>query len=178
MSGRKAKPVLERIQKFLDVNVLAKSIPDHVRDQHWIWQGALAPPKPKRVYNKHHRGFHQTDHFRMPARIRDNDGTLKAVVRILHRELRGYDYPYFPRRTHGCDYRCVNPFHLAPPPDSGPEIEPPPADVSDDLAGLVDEITNFIAIHGNDEAAIRDRFLLDYTEQEIETALCLMSSSR
>lgn len=170
-TGRPKTPVLERIQNFLDVDVMSGEPPSHVRDQHWIWRGALASPKMRHRYEPRRQSVLTSEGFVMPARIRDDDNRLRAVCRILFRELRGVDYPYPPRRTHGCDYRCVNPYHLALP-EGLNELEVPPlSDAEDDIAGLVEEIDAFVAANGLDLDAIRSRFLLDYTEDEINTAL-------
>lgn len=169
--GRPKTPVRERIQKFLDVDISGE-IPNHIRDLHWIWRGSMKPPKLRQRYNKHTRSTETNEGFVMPARIRDDDNQLRAAVRILFRELRGVDYPYPPKRTHGCDYRCVNPWHLALPEGlNESEFIPPSEEPGDDIDGLVQEIDSFIAANGADEDAIRSRFLLDYTDDEISTAL-------
>jgi len=160
---RLAKPVLERIREKLSVDMS-----DH--DEHWIWQGKLPPKKTKRriyigktVIANHHQS---------PPRIRDNDGKIRAVSRILYRELRGFEYPpYNLPRTHGCDYTCVNPWHLPHPASEFDEVEVIPTNEDEDIEGLADELRDFIAAYGRDEHAIRDRFGLDYTPDEITLAL-------
>ena len=132
----------------------------------------MQPPRLRQLYNKHSRSVETHEGFVMPARIRDDDGNLKAVCRVLFRELRGVDYPYPPKRTHGCDYRCVNPWHLALPEGlNESEFIPPTEEPGDDIDGLVQEIDSFIAANGPDKEAILSRFLIDYTESEINTAL-------
>ncbi len=170
-TGRPKTPVRERIQNFLDVDIRGE-IPNHVRDQHWIWGGAMHPPKLRKRYNKHRRSTETNEGFIMPARIRDEDNQLRAVIRVLFRELRGTDYPYPPKRSHGCDYRCVNPWHLSLPEGlNESEFIPPTEEPGDDIDGLVEEIGAFIGMNGRDDNAIRSRFLIDYTDEEINTAL-------
>lgn len=169
--GRPKTSALERAQKFLDVDILNGEPSDHVKDMHWIWRGAMSKPTTRRQFNKIKQNLGTTEGYVMPARIRDDDNKLVAVVRVLFRGLRGNEFPYYVKRTHGCDYRCVNPYHIELP-DGLNEIEyVPNTDPTDDIEGLVEEIGNFIAANGRDDAAIRSRFLLDYSDEEINTAL-------
>lgn len=160
---RLAKPVLDRIRE----NMPDVDMTDH--DAHWIWPGKLPSPRPKRRVRI--GKITVTESHQAPPRIRDNDGKRKSVSRILHRELRGFDYPYNLPRSHGCDYTCVNPWHLPHPPSEFDDIEVRPADEEEDIQGLVDELRDFIAAYGLDEAAIRDRYGLDYTDDEITIAI-------
>lgn len=159
-------PVLERIQKNLSVNILG-DITEDVRDSHWIWQGNLPPRTSKKVLTPSRLPIVR-EHFQIPPRIRDEDGKTKSVSRILFRIFRGFELGHSPRRIEGCDYTCVNPFHLKLPSTEIPDVE---VREFDDIQGLVDEVRDFIAAHGRNEHAIRDRFGLDYTDEEITEAL-------
>lgn len=166
---RRPKPVLERIQANLLVPILG-NLTDEVKDSHWIWQGKLPPPSRKKVLTPSRLPIVR-DRFLMPPRIRDEDGKTKSVSRILFKAFRGVDLGHSPRRVEGCDYTCVNPFHLKLPPTELPDIEVQETDEDDEIQGLADEIRDFIAAHGRDEHAIRDRYGLDYTPDEITLAL-------
>jgi len=111
------------------------------------------------------------DRIQVPPRIRDEDGKIKSVSRILFRIFRGIDYGHSPSRIEGCDYTCVNPFHMKPSNSIIPDAEVAEPDEDADIEGLTDEIRDFIASHGRSEQAIRDRFGLDYTDTEINLAL-------
>lgn len=158
---KKRKPVLERINEKLNVDILG--VPD--RDVHWVWQGAL-PTRQRKKIKKRVRELHQT-----PPRIRDEDGVTRSVSRILHRIFKGEDYPYHLPRISGCDYTCVNPYHMTYPTVGFEDVEVKATTEDEDIQGLVDELREFIAAKGSDEHAIRDRFGLDYTEEEITIAL-------
>lgn len=163
---RPTTPVLERIQRNLNVSILG-DITDDVKDAHWIWQGNLPPMIRKRVLTPSRLPVVR-DHHQTPPRIRDEDGKIKSVSRILVRKFRGIELGHSPRRIEGCDYTCVNPFHLKLPSTELPDVE---VKESDDIQGLADEIRDFIAAHGRNEHAIRDRFGLDYTDNEITEAI-------
>lgn len=171
VKGRPPKSVVKRIQEKVDVKFtryLGKEFPAVLRDQHWTWGNPT--PKVRRQFFRKERGSHQVRTFQPPCRIRDNDGNVKAVVRILYREVMGVEFPYPLIRTHGCDYRCVNPFHIKIP-DGFNEVDEEPTHEADEMDGLVSEIGNFIAKNGNNEDKVYERFLLDYTEDEIKIAL-------
>lgn len=140
---------------------------DH--DAHWIWQGKMPSPKSKRRVRIGKVTISES--HQVPPRIRDNDGQRKSVSRILHRELRGFEYPHHLRRSHGCNYMCVNPWHLPHPPSEFDDVEVKPTDEDEDIQGLVEELRDFVAAFGRDEPAIRDRYGLDYTPDEITLAL-------
>jgi hypothetical protein len=172
--GRPKQSVLERANAFLDVDI-TKELSDNDKDQHWIWRGTIKPPRTRIKYNPHTQSMTTNTGYTVPIRIRDDDGRLKAAIRVLFRELRGVEFPYAVKRTHGCDYRCVNPFHVALPEGLNEEFETPPVlDASDEIAGLMEEIAAFIGINGRDDDQIKTRFLIDYTEDEINQALGML----
>ena len=165
---RKPRPVLERIQDHLEVPILG-DLTEDARDAHWIWLGRLPDKITKQVFTLNRTVTVRTA-MQVPPRIRDEDGKIKSVSRILFKAFRGFDLEHVPRRAAGCDYTCVNPFHYVIPSNLLPDKEID-AEEFDDIEGLADEVRDFIAAHGRDEHAIRDRFGLDYTDDEITQAL-------
>lgn len=176
--GRPPTPVITRASKLLDIGVdLTKyakkstAVPERLREKHWY----LKSPKntgPKKLVRKTANGriIHLQEQVTIP-RVKDEDGSLKSIARVLFREIFGYDYPYTLRRANGCDLNCVNPFHMAQPSAEYEEVPTLVNEQDKELEELVEAIANFIGTNGRDEDTIFAHFGIDYTELEIIQAL-------
>ena len=166
MSRRKI-PVIQRIQEHLDVNIMTNN-PD--KDAHWIWRGRLPPKERRKVLGRFKKPTVRED-IQAPPRVKDEDGNKRAVSRILYKHFFGTEYPYHLRRSMGCDYTCVNPFHMDHPKSEFDDFEIKEMSEDDDIQGLANELSEFIAANGSSYDRIFERFGLDYTEEEIQLAL-------
>lgn len=165
--GRRARPVIERIQEHLEVDILRKNVD---KDAHWIWGGTLPERGRRKVLSKRKKPLIR-EGIQSPPRIKDEDGEKRSVSRILYKHFFGIEYPYHLRRAMGCDYTCVNPYHMDHPKSEFDDVEVKEASEDEDLQGLADELSEFIAANGNSYDRIVERFGLDYTEDEIKQAL-------
>jgi hypothetical protein len=171
MSRRKI-PAVRRIQEHLDVNILTKN-PD--KDAHWIWRGKLPPKERRKVLGKLKKPMVR-EGIQVPPRIKDDDGVRRSVSRILYEHFFGTEYPYHLRRAMGCDYTCVNPYHMDHPKSEFDDVEVKEISEDDEIEGLADDLGEFIAANGRSYDRILERFGLDYTEEEIQLALRKLES--
>lgn len=165
--SRRSIPVLKRIQERLDNNILGKNVD---KDAHWIWRGPLPPPGRRKVLGKRKKPTVR-EGIQSPPRIRDDDGVTRSVSRILYQHFFGTEYPYHLRRAMGCDYTCVNPYHMDHPKSEFDDVDVKEISEDEEIQGLANDLGEFIAANGRNYDRILERFGLDYTEQEIQYAL-------
>lgn len=167
--GRPKLPVREKLEMLLP-DAFSGPITSELKEQHWRWP-EMRPNLRKRVFDKN--SGKMIDRFvQQPARVRDDNGRLVAVIRLLHEIFRDAPYPYPILRSRGCGHDCVNPWHLKYPAGLEPEGEEPDIpESSDEIAELAEQIEEFIGINGVNKDRILERFLLDYEEDEINEAL-------
>lgn len=130
----------------------------------------MDPPNRRKVLSKNHTPSVR-EGIQNPPRIRDSDGKKRSVSRLLYRHFFGTDYPYHLPRSMGCDYTCVNPYHMDHPKSEFDDVDVKEISEDAEIQGLADDLGEFIAANGRSYDRILERFGLDYTEQEIQYAL-------
>ena len=108
---------------------------------------------------------------RLNVRLTTKGGknTMLNVANELHKHLFGTRRPRSVFRYHGCDNRCVNPYHLYEP-NKAPERVAVPTD-DYDLTPLLEEISVQVGAYGLTPQQIHEKYHDIYTPEEIDECL-------